>query len=99
MDITTFVEETLMGIKNGLERSNIRSKDNYFKMMADDRIDFDISLIVSDKKGTKKSAKLSIASIVSGGAGTSSEGQNEKTSKIRFSIKVGYNGFGSVNHK
>ena len=64
MDITTFVEETLMGIKNGLERSNTRAKGTYFRMMMNDRIDFDVALVVSNTKGKRGGAKLGVASVV-----------------------------------
>lgn len=96
MDITTFIEETLMGIKNALERSNKRSKGTYFRMMMDDRVDFDVALTVSNKKGKSGGAELGVASIIAGGAKMSSEKQDEKISKVKFSVKIGFNEFGGV---
>ena len=96
MDISTFVEETLMGIKNGIERSNKRAKGTYFEMMHHDKIDFDVALVVSQKQGKKGGAKIGIASVVSAGGDVSTENQDEKSSRIKFSIKIGFNSFGAV---
>ena len=88
-----------MGIKNGIERSNKRAKGTYFRMMMDDRVDFDVALIVSNKQGKKGGAKLGIASVILGGADISSENHNERISKIKFSVKIGFNEFGGTRQE
>lgn len=96
MDISTFIKETLLGLKNGIQDANREAKSNYFVMMMYDKIDFDVAVTVSDQTKGKGGAKLGVASIASIGGDISIENQNAKTSRIKFSVKSQYNMFGTV---
>ena len=96
MDISTFIKQTLIAVKEGMNNANTETKSNDFVMMFHDKIDFDMAVTVSDKTEGKGGAKIGVASIASIGGDLSVENQNAKTSRIKFSIKIGFNGFGSV---
>lgn len=101
MDLSAFIEETLVGLKSGIEAANKNAdqKSDQFRMMRDDRIDFDVALEVVEKKGREGGAKIGVASIISGGGSINAENQNTHTSRIKFSIKVKWNEFGWTDRK
>ena len=94
MNLDTFIQETLIGIKNGVQEANNKSDHSYFRMMQGDHVDYDVALIVSEKQGVDGQAKLGVPSIASAGVDFSIENQDKRISRIKFSIKVRHNEFG-----
>ncbi len=86
----------MVGIKEGVGGANKKMKDNYFVMMLNDKIDFDIALTVSEKSGAQGKAKIGVAAIAVAGGDIAIENQSARISRIKFSVKSGCNGLGSV---
>jgi hypothetical protein len=97
MDISDFLTQTLLGIKKGIEGANSSSEHNYFNMMADDVIKFDIAVTASDKIAGEGNSKVGFPIVASLGANVSAESENSRISRIKFEIRSAYNSFGQVS--
>ncbi|MBU6323099.1 MAG: hypothetical protein KGI41_00785 [Patescibacteria group bacterium] len=98
MGIATFIEETLMDIRQGLMEANKKSGSNLFVMMMHDKVDFDLAVVVSERQEGESTGKIGIAAVASIGGANSTENQSEKTTRIKFAVKVAYNNFGSAQN-
>ncbi len=97
MDISAFIKETLIALRSGIQDANKVAGNNPFGMMHGDKIDFDVAVTVSEKTEEKGGAKIGVAQIVSLGGDIAAENQSARTSRIKFSIKINHNLFGSAN--
>jgi hypothetical protein len=98
MDLSNFIEETLISLKKGIQNANKETGSNDFQMMHQDKVDFDVALVISDKKSGEGDIKIGVASLASADGKIKTEKLNSDISRIKFSIKIGFNCWGGVNH-
>lgn len=96
MDLSKFIEETLTGMKDGIEAANKKTGSSNFEMTNRDKVDFDVALSISEKTAGKGQAKVGVISIASAGGEASIENQNIGISRVKFSVKISFNGFGHI---
>jgi hypothetical protein len=53
-------------------------------------VDFDVAVIVAEKKGAEGGAKLSVASFISIGGGGSSDVESKSTSRVKFKVPLAF---------
>lgn len=98
LQITKGVKESqddileLGGFVNPSIRIGKSSGDSHVSSLSDGQniytVDFDIAISIAENTGTKADGKLSVASIFSAGASTSSSEANKTLSKISFKIPL-----------
>jgi hypothetical protein len=109
MQLRDFIQETLYEIALGVHLAKIKSKDliavnpgtlNGERLNEKSYIDFDVSLVVNEKKNSSSSGsgkiggEIKVASIakfgaeVGGAGGSSAENSSESTHRVAFKVPV-----------
>lgn len=102
MEVKEFIKETISQILDSVDDLNVSYAEkgasvaslgdyNYkgtWRKNYVTEVDFDIALEVVTDKESGKGGKISIASVLSGGAESSKKEQNQSVSKVHFTLPL-----------
>lgn len=85
MDLTDFISQTLISIRDGVQSAN---KDkNLYQMNTTNDVEFDIAVEVSEEKSNQKGGGVAIR-VVEGKLSSENKSRESNISRIKFKVKV-----------
>lgn len=87
MELKEFISTTLVSVKEGVGSANKKAGNVFRVRSGQDKVDFDIAVVIAKEKGSEKGAGLAIK-VVEGKISGSSRLKESSHSRIKFSVGI-----------